>query len=153
MTSKELPFGFDTPHDSPGFLLWQTTVVWQRHIKHVLQPYEVSHPQFVILALLLWLSEHRHETNQVQIAQYSKLDKMTVSQALKKLTLQGLVHRSEHEADTRAKHVMLTAQGIELVQKLVPLVEGVDAQFFGRLSKDAEQTLIKTLGPLVEGAG
>jgi DNA-binding MarR family transcriptional regulator len=107
----------------------------------------------VILALLLWLSEHRHETNQVQIAQYSKLDKMTVSQALKKLTLQGLVHRSEHEADTRAKHVMLTAQGIELVQKLVPLVEGVDAQFFGRLSKDAEQTLIKTLGPLVEGAG
>ena len=148
----ELPFGFDTPHESPGFLLWQTTVMWQRRIKQVLQLYEVSHGQFVIMALLLWLREHKLETNQVQIVQYSKLDKMTVSQALKKLAAQGLVHRIEHETDTRAKNVTLTIKGVALVRTLVPLVEAMDKHFFGRLPQATQKILIETLSQLTQGA-
>lgn len=40
---SELPFGFDKPADSPGFLLWQTTITWQRLIKDALEPYDISH--------------------------------------------------------------------------------------------------------------
>ncbi|MFO1259445.1 MAG: hypothetical protein U1E78_13685 [Gammaproteobacteria bacterium] len=39
---SNLPFGFDTPQDSPGFLLWQTTMVWQRQIKKSLETLAVS---------------------------------------------------------------------------------------------------------------
>ena len=50
-------FGFEEPEDSPGFLLWQVTVSWQRAIKSALEPYKITHPQFVIMALLMWFTE------------------------------------------------------------------------------------------------
>ena len=147
---SELPFGFDQPEDSPGFLLWQTTVVWQRLIKKVLEPAEVSHAQFVIMALLLWSEANHVETTQVLIVKRSKLDKMTVSVSLKKLVGRGLVSRVEHATDTRAKSVSLTKTGEALVRELIPKVERVDASFFKKISKEDQQTLIAMLGRLAE---
>ena len=145
----KLPFGFERPQDSPGFLLWQTTLTWQRLIRKALEPYEISHAQFVVMALLLWLTKHKYETNQTLIASWSKLDKMTVSKALKDLTTRKLVQRVEHRSDTRAKTVSLTAQGITLIKKLIPLVESTDAEFFKCLSNTKEQSLITILHALV----
>ncbi len=146
--TKQLPFGFEKPEDSPGFLLWQTTLTWQRHIKKALEVYELSHPQFVIMALLLWFQTHHYDTTQILIANWSKLDKMTVSTALKKLVLLGYVHRMEHETDTRAKSVSLTSKGKELVRKLVPLVEEIDAMFFSKTSVAEQKSLIRILKKL-----
>ena len=140
-----LPFGFDRPEDSPGFLLWQTTITWQRLIKKVLEPHNISHAQFVIMALLLWLKEHNHETTQVLIATYSKLDKMTVSSSLKKLAHDGLVVRIEHDIDTRAKCVSLTNKGKMLICKIIPLVEKVDHDFFEIIPKNEQTTFRKIL--------
>jgi hypothetical protein len=47
-------FSFDAPEDSPGLLLWQTTVTWQRQIKKALDPYDIAHAQFVIMAITFW---------------------------------------------------------------------------------------------------
>lgn len=143
-----LPFGFDKPEDSPGFLLWQTTTMWQRSIKKVLEPYNISHAQFVIMATLLWFEAHNYDTTQVLIADWSKLDKMTVSKSLKKLSALGLINRTEHEIDTRAKSVYLSDKGKALVRKLVPIVEQIDATFFGKLSKTEEEKLIQMLAKI-----
>lgn len=51
---SDIPFGFAKPEDSPGFLLWQTTIIWQRRIKKALESHDISHAQFVIMAILLW---------------------------------------------------------------------------------------------------
>lgn len=135
------PFGFAKPEDSPGFLLWQTTVTWQRLIKKTLDGYNVSHAQFVLLALLLWFEQHQQEPTQVSLIQKSKLDKMTVSKSLKALVQQGLVQRVEHETDTRAKKVSLTNKGKVLVGTLIPEVEKTDALFFQPLSAHEQQRL------------
>lgn len=147
----DLPFGFDKPEDSPGFLLWQTTITWQRLIKKALEPFDVSHAQFVIMALLLWLEEHKYDTNQIMISNWSKLDKMTVSKSLKKLVTQGFVNRIEHKTDTRAKSVTLTEKGKTLIHQLIPLVEQVDAEFFGQVSQNDQETLIQILNKLMKG--
>jgi DNA-binding MarR family transcriptional regulator len=147
----KLPFGFEKPEDSPGFLLWQATMVWQRLIKQVLEPYGVSHASFVIMATLLWFEAHAYDTTQILIAQWSKLDKMTVSKSLKTLVLEGLVHRIEHKKDTRAKSVFLTKKGKYLIHELVPVVEKIDAQFFGRVSAHDQRSLITVLNGLVIG--
>lgn len=55
---SKLPFGFEVPEDSPGFLLWQTTMIWQRQIKKALEQYNVSHAQFVMMATLIWSHAH-----------------------------------------------------------------------------------------------
>lgn len=145
----KLPFGFERAEDSPGFLLWQTTVIWQRLIKKTLDPHDISHAQFVIMATLLWFEAHKYDTTQILIVNWSKLDKMTVSKSLKKLVARGLVHRVEHAADTRAKSVSLTDQGKALIYQLVPLIEQIDAEFFGKVSNHDQQSLIQILNKLV----
>ncbi len=147
--NQQLPFGFEKPEDSPGFLLWQTTITWQRLIKKALDPYGISHAQFVVMAITLWLEGHGYASTQIQLAHWSKLDKMTVSKALKKLAADGLVTRAEHTRDSRAKSVALTPAGRELICKLVPLVEDIDAQFFGVVSVDDQRALIQLLHRLV----
>ncbi len=144
----KLPFGFDRPEDSPGFLLWQTTMVWQRQIKKALEVYDISHAQFVIMATLLWFKAHGYDTTQILIVNWSKLDKMTVSKSLKKLVTMGLVNRIEHETDTRAKSVSLTDNGKKLVHKLVPIVEGIDIRFFSKVPDLEQKSLIQTLSRL-----
>jgi DNA-binding MarR family transcriptional regulator len=146
---KKSAFGFKAPEDSPGFLLWQTTVTWQRLIKKALDSFDISHPQFVIMAVSLWLEEHHQDPTQVAIARLSKLDKMTVSKSLKKLILQGYVSRKESQKDTRAKWVHLTPQGKSLVSKLIPVVEGIDAEFFGKIPQRDQQNFIQILGNLM----
>ena len=143
------PFGFEAPEDSPGLLLWQTTMIWQRLIKKKLEPYDISHAQFVILATLLWWQGKEKSVTQTDIIRMSKLDKMTVSTSLKKLGRMSLVDRQEHHEDTRSKTVQLTYQGGELARKLVPLVEKVDADYFAELGKEREKELIMALQRLV----
>lgn len=145
-----LPFGFDRPEDSPGFLLWQTTMIWQRQIKKTLETYDVSHAQFVIMATLMWFEAHHYDTTQILIVNWSKLDKMTVSKSLKKLVAYGYVHRAEHETDTRAKHVSLTEKGKKMVCTLVPIVEDIDNRFFGCASHKEQKNLIHILGKLTK---
>lgn len=146
-----LPFGFERPEDSPGFLLWQTTMTWQRLIKKALEEHNISHAQFVIMATLLWFQSHNHDTTQVHIVNWTKLDKMTVSKSLKKLVALKLVNRIEHETDTRAKSVTLTKEGSSLIHKLIPVVEKIDEQFFGQTSITEQKNLIHILQKLTHG--
>ena len=142
------PFGFAKPEDSPGFFLWQITMIWQRKIKKVLEPYQISHAQFVIMAVLLWFNKHKYDTTQTGIINWTKLDKMTVSKSIKKLIAQGLLNQVEHVQDTRAKNVSLTEQGNILIHQLIPIVESIDTAFFGSIPKDDSQSLIRMLNKL-----
>lgn len=142
-------FGFERPEHSPGFLLWQTTVIWQRQIKKALDPYKISHAQFVILANVLWFEGLKQSPTQILIARSSKLDKMTVSKSLKTLVENGFIRRNEHKEDTRAKSVDLTNKGKVLASKLVPIIEKIDSKFFGMLSTANQRALVNILADLV----
>lgn len=141
-------FGFAKSEDSPGFMLWQTTITWQRLIKKALDPYHISHAQFVILAITLW-HEHENTIPQSLLIRQSKLDKMTVSKSLKKLATAGYLNRQEHTVDTRAKSVYLTKKGKELISKLIPIIENIDAVFFSAIKKSERTSLLNHLNDLV----
>jgi MarR family transcriptional regulator, organic hydroperoxide resistance regulator len=142
-------FGFEKPEHSPGFLLWQTMVTWQRRIKKILDPYNISHAQFVILANVLWFEGIKQTPTQVLIVRSTKLDKMTVSKSLKKLVAENYVRRTEHKKDTRAKSVHLTVKGKTMTSKLVPVIEKIDEDFFGVMSTTNQRSLVKILAELV----
>ena len=148
---KNKIFGFDKPEDSPGFLLWQTTITWQRQIKKVLDPYEISHAQFVVMAVTLWFESNKQDVTQIMIIKLSKLDKMTVSKSLKKLVSAGYVKRMEDKTDTRAKAVYLTKKGKDLISKLIPLVEAVDRDFFGVVKREEQRALMGILNNMISG--
>ena len=112
---------------------------WHSMIKKELKKMNLTHPQFVVLASLAYLSQNSNEVTQVMISKLSGIDVMTVSQILNLLEKNDFVKRKEHSRDTRAKAVILNKKGEEILQKAVPLVEKIDEIFFEKLDTDEEQ--------------
>lgn len=130
---KKIEFHFKSPEDSPGYLLGQLTVLWQRKLKKVLDPLDLTQTQFVLLAALGWLSRTNDEVSQVDIARQSNSDRMMVSKVLRTLEEKDFITREGHETDTRAKIVRLTKRGEVVLQKALKEVEKGDLEFFSVL--------------------
>lgn len=131
--STEIDFHFKSPNDSPGYLLGQVTMLWQRKQKKVLDPLDLTQTQFVLLAALAWLSKKSNAVTQVDIANQSNADRMMVSKVLRTLEDKGFITRQEHETDTRAKIIRLTTKGEVVLQKAIIAVENADLDFFATL--------------------
>lgn len=132
------PFSSGGPEASTGFLIWQMSNLWQGRIRALLEPFDLTHVQFVLLAGLLWLEAHDgEEVSQVRLAHFVKTDVMMTSKVIRTLENKGLLERHIHSADTRAKSLALTARGRELVQEAMPAVESCDARFFRALGDEA----------------
>lgn len=133
MKKLDNSFGFDIPEDSTGFLLWQLTNLWQREIKRALEPFGLTHSQFVLLASIHWLTLQKKDVTQVLLSNHTKIDPMTTSTVLRTLQTKGLIERQEHSTDTRAKSVALTAEGTKIIKQAVKTVEKFDNEFFSKL--------------------
>ena len=119
-----------TPGDSPGFLLWQATLRWQRMVTAALSTMDLTHVQFVLLACAWWLNQQGEEPNQLAVARQAGTDVKMTSQVLRTLEDKGLIERYTDAGDTRAKRVRVTARGKALAPKAIAAVERADAEFF-----------------------
>ncbi|MGF7233190.1 MarR family winged helix-turn-helix transcriptional regulator [Arachidicoccus sp.] len=128
--SKAIEFHFKSPNDSPGYLLGQLTMLWQRKLKKVLDPLSLTQTQFVLLAALGWLSKKNDSVTQTEIASQSNADRMMVSKVLRTLVDKRFITRQEHATDTRAKVIKLTNEGSIVLQKALIAVEETDIAFF-----------------------
>ena len=138
---------YSGPDDSPGFLMWQATMAWQRTLRQALSPLDLTHPQFVVLACLGWLESKEGPVTQARIAQEAKLDAMMISQIVRVLESKGWLARKDHPKDARAFQLKPTRSGRALIRKAVPKVEAADAEFFGTLGKSQRAFIdaLKTL--------
>ncbi|MEQ4722213.1 MarR family transcriptional regulator [Nonomuraea sp. B19D2] len=118
------------PDDSPGFLLWRTTLRWQRTIAAALAPFDLTHVQFVLLASTEWLNRHGELPNQLAVATFADTDVKMTSQVVRKLEEKGLLVREPDPADSRARLLRVTSQGGDLIRRAVEEVERADAEFF-----------------------
>jgi DNA-binding MarR family transcriptional regulator len=116
---------------SLGFLLWHATLRWQRLIGGALRPLDLTHVQFVLLAVLWWFVTVAGERpSQRALAEQAGTDPMMTSQVVRALERKGLVRRSEDPDDSRALLLDLTPTGRRLAVKAIKVVEVVDADFF-----------------------
>lgn len=126
---------FEGPEESPGFLLWQVSTEWRREIEAVLAPLGLTHPQFVLLASLGWLTRNGSEVSQVELARYCRTDITVTSQVVRSLEGRGLIGRRPG-SDGRAKYPHATEAGENLIRRALPLVEEADGRFFEELGGD-----------------
>ena len=131
---NKVDFLFKSPDDSPGYLLAQLTLLWQRKQKKALDPLGLTHTQFVLLSSIAWLSKDNESVTQVDIASFNNFDRMMVSKVLSTLESKGLIYRQEHSTDTRAKIVRITSNGKEILQSALSQVENADIEFFSCLN-------------------
>lgn len=151
MKTGDNPFSVEKADDSPGFLLWQVTNLWQRELKKALEKYDLTHAQFVLMASIHWLTLHQEQVTQIALSLHTKIDPMTTSTVLRTLQGKGLLHRQEHSTDTRAKTVSLTESGKKVIKQAVRAVEKFDDLFFAPLGDKTNDFNKKLLSLLRQG--
>jgi DNA-binding MarR family transcriptional regulator len=129
-------------------LLWRVTLSWQRRIRSVLEPYELTHVQFVLLTSLWWLADHEDRPpTQARLAQHAGTDPMMTSQVTRKLEARGLLKRALDPADSRARRLHLTAAGRAVVAQALKDVEAADEDYFAALGRQRDP-FVRALGTL-----
>ena len=123
---------------STGLLFIRTYHKWHGLIKNKLRTIDLTHPQFVVLTTLAALLRQQEWVSQTDIARFSDMDVMTVSQIIRLLVKKGLIMREVHPKDSRANIILLTDTGLQKVNQALPLVEGIDQAFFGKLENNTE---------------
>ena len=136
MKNKDNTFSIERAEDSSGFLLWQVTNLWQREIKKALEPYGLTHSQFVLLASIHWLTLQKQDVTQILLSNHTKIDPMTTSTVLRTMQTKELIKRQEHSTDTRAKTVALTDKGLKVAKQAIKTVEKFDKDFFSKLKSE-----------------
>lgn len=124
--------------ESTGLLFIKVYNKWESNLKRVLKLVGLTLPQFIVLTSLLFLSNREEYVTQVDIARFTGMDVMTVSQIVRLLEKKDYTRRDQHPKDSRAKLVSVTNSGEEKVNQALPLVEGIDEEFFEKLSNDRE---------------
>ena len=132
--AESSPFKHTSPDDSPGFLLWKITALWQNKLTEILSGFGITQTQYAILASLKWFDEHGESTTQAHIADHAKIERMTLSKAVRKLE-EDIVSRTQSSADNRATSVRFTAKGKKMIQKAVIAIEKADDEFFACLTE------------------
>jgi DNA-binding MarR family transcriptional regulator len=135
---------FADADDSTGLALWRVTNRWQAAQRAALQPFDLTHVQFVLLASLTWLDAEA--PTQSELAAHAGTDPMMTSQVLRVLEAKSLVERRPHPTDGRARLLAATPAGRSLANRAVVAVEACDSEFFGPLADRARFT--KELGLL-----
>jgi DNA-binding MarR family transcriptional regulator len=136
---------FSAPRESAGYLLWQVTHLWQRQVELTLSELDITHLQFVLLAGIGWLTRNGDLPTQVHLAEFCKINVMQISQVARKLEVKKLIQRATHPTDTRAKLLMLTPTGETILSQAIPLIETLDAEFFGTCDQAALIAELKQL--------
>ena len=132
--SESSPFKHDKADDSPGFLLWKLTALWQRKLGGIFDALALTQTQFAILASLLWFEQQHEPPTQARLVEQAKIDKMTLSKAIRKLEKNGLVIRDSSIEDARAIQVQFTVTGRQLIHQAIIAVESADDEFFSCLT-------------------
>jgi DNA-binding MarR family transcriptional regulator len=92
--------------------------------------------QFVLLASLWWLEDHEPEPpSQTRLAEQAGTDPMMTSQVLRKLESRGLLERTAHPGDSRARRLHLTSAGRKLIARALADVESADSDYFALLGR------------------
>lgn len=137
-------FDIQTPQESIGFQFWKLHQQWQKRVSKALEPYHITHTQFVIMASIAWFEEQNKQPSQAQVTKLMSIDKMAFSKAVRQLEERGMVKRKQSKTDARARSLSLTTKAMDIIPQAMQAIESVDHEVFGALG-ERKQTFNKIL--------
>ncbi len=142
---------FEDSKQSPGFLLWKTQLIWRRQIERALSAYDLTQPQFVIMASIGYLTAHGNIVSQIELATHTLMDINTTSQVLRSLEKRNLIIRKNKAGNEKTKYSSLTDLGQQTLKNAVAAVEKFDDAFFSSLPENDLNVAKNMLSRLIEG--
>ena len=119
------------PHNAVGFVMWRVVHRYQRMVEQALRALDLTHLQFVTLALVAWMAREGEAATQAELARFGDIHPMQVSNVLKALEQKGMVRRRPAGGHAQAKRVAITAAGLAALREALPRVIEVQAMLFG----------------------
>ncbi len=115
-------------------LFQQHTSQWQQALP------ELTKPQYAVMRSIA----ENPGIEQVALTEVAVSTKATLAEMLSRMESRGLVRRENDPADKRRRFIYLTQEGERLLASSIPVGNGVDQAFLGRLSAE-EQTAFSAL--------
>ena len=114
----------------PGFLLWQVSKLWQRHLNAALKDLRLSSTQAIILGNIVRMSGQKKVVTQKALSEVTKVDPMTTSQAMRTLEKKKLIKRVVSKDDKRAFSILPTTQGVRVTMEALQRIAEAHENFF-----------------------
>src|SRR3990172_5943888 len=120
----------------PGFLLWQVSKLWQRHLNAALADLKLSSAQAVILGNIVRMTGQKKTVTQIALSEQTKVDPMTTSQAIRTLVKKKLIKRVVSKEDKRAFSIIPTRQGVQVALQALQKLAKAHDEFFKPFEQD-----------------
>ncbi|MBC9935985.1 MULTISPECIES: MarR family winged helix-turn-helix transcriptional regulator [unclassified Leucobacter] len=127
------------------FSLYAATRATTQAYRQLLEPWNLTYPQYLVLATL-WIEGEQTVSS---LGEHLQLDSGTLSPLLRRMEQGELVHRERRGADERVVTVSVGARGLELRAELAH-IPGQIAAGTGLTDRAAAAALIETLQQLTE---
>ena len=129
-----------------GLLVWQLSNHWQSKLRKILKDYKLTLNEYLILESISDLLENQKELSQNRISIFSGIDISVASVTFKLLENKKLIAR-RIKKDNRKKIVEMLASGINLYNKVKPLILKEELNIFNKLHNEIYnfKNLIKLL--------
>ncbi|WP_207422724.1 MarR family winged helix-turn-helix transcriptional regulator [Desertivirga brevis] len=139
----------DRVEDAPGFLLWQMEMCWQRIANQTLSNFDLTYTQFIVLRISDYLNESNQTVFQHQVAKFSRIDRMMTSRILASLEKKNFIEREKLSGDARAKLVVLTKKGKEILASSQEALTEAEEAFF----KQGGENFVKFMQNILSHCG
>jgi DNA-binding MarR family transcriptional regulator len=119
------------PDNAVGFVMWRIVARYQREMDRALTAVDLTHLQFMLLALVAWCGRSGEAVKQIELARSGGIQPMQVSQTIRVLETKKLLCRTRSKIDTRAKQVGITRKGLVTLRNAMPIAIEVQRRLFG----------------------
>ena len=129
-----------------GLLVWKLSNHWQSKLRKILKDYKLTLNEYLVLESISDLSENQKELSQNEISIFAGIDISVASVTFKLLENKKLIIRTTKN-DNRKKIVEMLASGINLYNKVKPLILREEFNIFYKLHNEIHnfQNSIKLL--------
>ncbi len=118
-----------------GLLIWQTSNLWQSKLRNKLSNYNISFNEYLIIETIYILSKTSNDISQIDIAKNCFIDKSVVSTKLTLLNRKKLIKKMTPN-DNRSNRLILTNEGINIVENIINDIVQIESDFFGKLNEE-----------------
>jgi DNA-binding MarR family transcriptional regulator len=129
-----------------GYALMHAAQSWRTEASRVLKPHALTVPQFLVVMALFRQARHDWPPlTQTEIATRLGMDANTASQVVRGLERRGILQRSAHPGDARARALTLTTTGLSAARAASADARRLNDTYFSVISADQLAELGRTL--------
>ncbi|MFB3162262.1 MarR family transcriptional regulator [Neobacillus sp. 179-J 1A1 HS] len=127
--------------NQPFLLLMQTSKAIQERIRDEMSKNQLSITEFSVLEVLFYQGKQTIQ----QIGNRILISSGSMTYVIDKLEQKGIIKRNDCREDRRVIHITLTAEGIEMMENIMPKYQDMVDSFFGDLTDDESQLLVNSI--------